>query len=130
MLRSCAAHTHAIGGHLQTFRRLKQEVLSSRRYAALTLPDINQALAKLNGRLLPLGWARFLLAKRKIDTVRVFALGVKPEYQHTGIAAAFYIKHLEAASPDGVYGGVFIDSMTSASNLTLRNSIVGISTSD
>jgi GNAT superfamily N-acetyltransferase len=73
--------------------------------AALTLPDINQALAKLNGRLLPFGWARFLLAKRKIDTVRVFALGVKPEYQHTGIAAAFYIKHLEAASPDGVYGG-------------------------
>jgi GNAT superfamily N-acetyltransferase len=73
--------------------------------AALTLPDINQALAKLNGRLLPFGWLRFLLAKRKIDTVRVFALGVKPEYQHTGIAAAFYIKHLEEAQPDGVYGG-------------------------
>jgi len=73
--------------------------------AALTLPDINQALAKLNGRLLPFGWLRFLLAKRKIDNVRVFALGVKPEYQHTGIAAAFYIKHLEEASPDAVYGG-------------------------
>jgi GNAT superfamily N-acetyltransferase len=73
--------------------------------AALTLPDINQALAKLNGRLLPFGWLRFLLAKRKIDTVRVFALGVKDEYQHTGIAAAFYIKHLEEADPDAVYGG-------------------------
>jgi hypothetical protein len=73
--------------------------------AALTLPDINQALAKLNGRLLPLGWLRFLLAKRKIDNVRVFALGVKPHYQHTGIAAAFYIGHLEEADPDRVYGG-------------------------
>ena len=73
--------------------------------AALTLPDINQALAKLNGRLLPLGWLRFLLAKRKIDNVRVFALGVKPDYQHTGIAAAFYIRHLEEANPDRVYGG-------------------------
>jgi GNAT superfamily N-acetyltransferase len=73
--------------------------------AALTLPDINQALGKLNGRLMPFGWLRFLLAKRKIDNVRVFALGVKPEYQHTGIAAAFYIKHLEEASPDAVYGG-------------------------
>ena len=35
--------------------------------AALTLPDINQVMAKLNGRLLPFGWARFLLGKRKID---------------------------------------------------------------
>jgi GNAT superfamily N-acetyltransferase len=73
--------------------------------ASLTLPDINQALAKLNGRLLPFGWLRFLLAKRRIDHVRVFALGVKPEYQHTGIAAAFYIRHLEEASPDAVWGG-------------------------
>ena len=73
--------------------------------AALTLPDINQALAKLNGRLLPLGWLRLLLAQRKIDNVRVFALGVRPEYQHTGIAAAFYIRHLDEADPERVYGG-------------------------
>jgi GNAT superfamily N-acetyltransferase len=73
--------------------------------AAVTLPDINQVLAKLNGRLLPFGWLRFLLGRRKIDRVRVFALGVKPEYQHTGIAAAFYIKHLENADPDGVPAG-------------------------
>ncbi len=73
--------------------------------AALSLPDINQALAKLNGRLLPFGWLRFLLAKRKIDQIRVFALGVKNAYQHTGIAAAFYIRHLEEADPNRVYGG-------------------------
>jgi GNAT superfamily N-acetyltransferase len=73
--------------------------------AALTLPDINQVLAKMNGRLLPFGWLRFLLGKRKIDKVRVFALGVKPAYQHTGIAAAFYIRHLDEADPDEVYGG-------------------------
>jgi GNAT superfamily N-acetyltransferase len=73
--------------------------------AALTLPDINQVLAKLNGRLLPFGWLRFLLGKRKIDEVRVFALGVKPEYQHTGVAASFYIKHIEATDPDGVMSG-------------------------
>jgi GNAT superfamily N-acetyltransferase len=73
--------------------------------AALTLPDINQVLGKLNGRLLPFGWLRFLLGKRKIDHVRVFALGVRPEYQHTGIAAAFYIQHLVEADPDRVYAG-------------------------
>ena len=73
--------------------------------AALTLPDVNQVMPKLNGRLLPFGWLRFLLGKRKIDEVRVFALGVKPEFQHTGVAASFYIKHLEATDPKGVMAG-------------------------
>ncbi|MFL5908886.1 MAG: GNAT family N-acetyltransferase [Solirubrobacterales bacterium] len=73
--------------------------------ASLTLPDINQVMPKLNGRLLPIGWLRFLLGKRKIDEVRVFALGVKPEYQHTGVAASFYIKHIEACDPNGVMSG-------------------------
>jgi GNAT superfamily N-acetyltransferase len=70
--------------------------------AALTLPDINQVMAKLNGRLLPLGWLKFLRGKGKIDRVRVFALGVKHDYRHTGVAAGLYLKHLENASPDGV----------------------------
>ena len=43
--------------------------------AALTLPDFNQVLAHLNGRLLPFGWAKALYWRRKIDRVRVFALG-------------------------------------------------------
>jgi hypothetical protein len=72
---------------------------------AFTLPDINQALARTGGRLLPFGWLKFLLAKRRIDRVRVFALGVKHDYRHTGVAAGLYLKHLEAASPEGVPGG-------------------------
>jgi GNAT superfamily N-acetyltransferase len=73
--------------------------------AALTLPDINQVMAKLNGRLLPFGWARFLLGKRKIDQLRVFALGVKHAYRHTGVAAGLYLKHLETAARPGTIGG-------------------------
>jgi hypothetical protein len=73
--------------------------------AALTLPDINQVLTKLNGRLLPLGWARFLLGKRKIDQLRVFALGVKHDYRHSGVAAGLYLKHLETAARPGTIGG-------------------------
>ena len=69
--------------------------------AALTLPDINQVMAKLNGRLLPFGWARFLLGKGKIDQCRVFALGVKHAYRHTGVAAGLYLKHLEEAAVPG-----------------------------
>ncbi|MBV9334531.1 MAG: GNAT family N-acetyltransferase [Solirubrobacterales bacterium] len=64
--------------------------------AALTLPDYNQVLLHLNGRLLPLGWAKALWYRRKIDRVRAFALGVKPEYQHTGVGAKLYQMHWEA----------------------------------
>ena len=73
--------------------------------AALTLPDFNQVLAKLNGRLFPLGWITALRERRKIDAVRVFALGVKPEYQHTGVAARFYQLHFDAAESTPQKGG-------------------------
>ena len=74
--------------------------------AALTLPDINQVMADLNGRLLPLGWLRFLRGKPKIDRLRVFALGVKHAYRHTGVAAGLYLKHLETAGrPGAIQGG-------------------------
>ncbi|HEY2602399.1 MAG TPA: hypothetical protein VGI67_12645 [Thermoleophilaceae bacterium] len=65
--------------------------------AALSIPDYNQVLAKLNGRLLPIGWAKALIARRKIDSVRVFALGVKRDWQHTGVAAKFYVEHFNSA---------------------------------
>jgi GNAT superfamily N-acetyltransferase len=72
---------------------------------ALTLPDVNQVLAKMNGRLLPLGWLRFLLGRRKIDRIRVFALGVRPEHQHLGVAAALFVRHLEASAKTGIPAG-------------------------
>ena len=57
----------------------------------LSLPDFNQVLARLNGRLLPFGWLRALRARRRINEIRVFALGVKRDYRHTGVAAAMYV---------------------------------------
>jgi GNAT superfamily N-acetyltransferase len=73
--------------------------------AALTLPDINQVLAKMKGRLFPFGWWHFLVGRRKIDQVRIFALGVLPEYQHTGVAAAFYVRHRQVAEVAREKGG-------------------------
>jgi len=65
--------------------------------ASLTLPDFNQVLVKMNGRLLPFGWIKALWLTRKIDRVRVFALGVKRDWQHTGIAAKMYALHFDSA---------------------------------
>ena len=74
--------------------------------AALTVPDFNQVLTAIgNGRLLPFGWFRALRALKKIDKVRVGFLGVKPEFQHTGIAAALYAEHFETAEKKPQKGG-------------------------
>jgi len=59
----------------------------------LQLPDLNRAMKAMNGRLLPLGWLKFLLHKRKIDTLRVLTLGVKPQHRHKGLDAML-ILHL------------------------------------
>jgi GNAT superfamily N-acetyltransferase len=64
---------------------------------ALTFPDINQVLKRMNGRLLPLGWWHFLRKGAIVDRVRVGFLGVKPAYQHTGVAAALYVEHFDTA---------------------------------
>jgi GNAT superfamily N-acetyltransferase len=73
--------------------------------AALSLPDYNQVLIRLNGRLFPFGWAKALWYRRKIDRVRVFALGVKRDWQHTGIAAKFYEVHYASAERTPQRGG-------------------------
>jgi GNAT superfamily N-acetyltransferase len=64
---------------------------------AITVPDINQVLMKMKGRLLPLGWWHYLRKAKTIDRVRVGFLGVKPSYQHTGVAAALYVEHFDTA---------------------------------
>jgi GNAT superfamily N-acetyltransferase len=73
--------------------------------AALTLPDYNQVLKHMNGRLFPIGWAKALYWRRKMDRVRVFALGVKAKHQHTGVAAKLYELHFDAAASTPQTGG-------------------------
>jgi hypothetical protein len=72
---------------------------------AITVPDLNQALERMHGKLLPFGWWHFLNKGRIIDRVRVGFLGVKPEYQHTGVAAKLYVEHFDAAARTRQSGG-------------------------
>jgi GNAT superfamily N-acetyltransferase len=57
---------------------------------ALALPNLNHALKKAHGRLLPTGLLKILYYQRLTTDVRVFALGVTEEYRTTGVAAGFY----------------------------------------
>jgi GNAT superfamily N-acetyltransferase len=64
---------------------------------AITLPDINQVQKKMGGTLLPTGLLHFANRRKLMDRVRVGFLGVLPEYQHTGVAAALYVEHFDVA---------------------------------
>jgi GNAT superfamily N-acetyltransferase len=72
---------------------------------AITVPDVNQVLKKMNGRLLPFGWWHYLTKRRTIDRCRVGFLGVRPAYQHTGVAAGLYAEHFDMAAATRVKGG-------------------------
>jgi hypothetical protein len=60
---------------------------------AITIPDINQVLKRMGGRVLPLGWWHYLRRRRITSRCRIGFLGVKPAYQHTGVAAGLYMEH-------------------------------------
>jgi GNAT superfamily N-acetyltransferase len=72
---------------------------------AITVPDVNQVLKRMDGRLLPFGWLHYLRKKRVIDRCRVGFLGVKPAYQHTGVAAGLYAEHFDMAEATRVKWG-------------------------
>jgi GNAT superfamily N-acetyltransferase len=89
---------------------------------AITIPDINQVYQRMHGRLLPFGWFHYLNRGRVIDRVRVGFLGVLPEYQHTGVAAALYLEHFQIAESTPRHGGEasFILEINTAMNRGLE----------
>jgi len=57
---------------------------------ACAIPDFNQVLIRMNGRVLPFGLFKFLAGRHKITGVRALVFGVVPEYMHTGLAYLLY----------------------------------------
>ena len=69
---------------------------------SLALPDLNQALWHIrDGRLFPFGIFKFLWYRRKVDTLRLFAMGVVEEYRGRGIDALFYLETAHAIMRKG-----------------------------
>ncbi len=72
---------------------------------ALTLPDFNMATQPMKGKMYPFGWLKFLLAKRKINFVRMPLMGVLPEYRKMGVDMALVFRTMETAFPKGHTSG-------------------------
>ncbi len=67
----------------------------------IALPDYNQVLKRMNGRMFPFGIFKFLYYRKKIDRIRVFVLFVIPEYQKKGVTAAIYYEGLKRGMERG-----------------------------
>mgnify|MGYP000710301922 FL=1 len=68
---------------------------------AVCLPEINEALAPVRGRLWPLGWLRLLRAWRGIRTAAFKLIGVVPELRGTGAHAALIAAVVKGAQASG-----------------------------
>lgn len=60
-------------------------------------PDYNQVLKKMNGRLFPFGFIKYLWYKRKIKGVRAFAQFVVPAFRNRAVSAAIFQQILAVA---------------------------------
>jgi GNAT superfamily N-acetyltransferase len=72
---------------------------------ALALPDFNEALKHINGRLLPFGFVKLLWHKRSIRTARVLTLGVTPSYRGRGLDAMLILELFRALNAGGIFSG-------------------------
>jgi GNAT superfamily N-acetyltransferase len=89
--------------------------------AILPLPNYNEVLIHMNGRLFPFGWAKFLWYKRKIELLRVFAMGVIKEYRNRGVDALMYYEMAKAALRRGYVRTEM--SWTLETNVNVNNTI-------
>lgn len=67
----------------------------------IALPDYNEVLAKMGGRLFPFGLFKFLYYRKRIKGLRFFVLFVVPEYRSKGVSSAIYYHIFKAAVDKG-----------------------------
>jgi GNAT superfamily N-acetyltransferase len=90
----------------------------------LGIPDANMALIHTNGRLFPFGLIKLLWYARKIDLLRVPALGIVPELRGAGLDHLLYLRMFQAVAQHGIRGGEF--SWILEDNHAMRQALVNM----
>ncbi len=89
----------------------------------IALPDYNQVLIHLNGRITPLSALKYLWYKRKINSARMFAMFVAPEFRSKGVSYAIYYTTFTNGLKKGYTWGE--GSTIGETNLRMRADIEG-----
>lgn len=71
----------------------------------IAIPNYNEVLAKLNGKLGPIEIIKFMYYKNKIKDTRLLVLGVKKEFQGKGFNALMMLEVFNSAKRLGYRGG-------------------------
>jgi len=67
----------------------------------LAVPDLNQLMRKVrSGRLFPAGWYPLVKGPKTVTRARVWALGVRPDYQHLALGPLLYKEIVERLLAD------------------------------
>ncbi len=92
----------------------------------LVVPDVNQALIKMDGELFswrdPFALFKFLTCK--FDDTREMAMGVLPEYRKKGLEAVLYLEALKTGNKRKIKGGEL--SWTLEDNEGINNGIAAM----
>lgn len=96
---------------------------------SLTLPDLNEAIRPLEGRLtrwgLPLGYLRFRRNLPKIRTARLLAMGILEEYRRRGIAEMLILHTLRNGKQSQGYTAAEL-SWTLDENVLINRTIAAV----
>jgi ribosomal protein S18 acetylase RimI-like enzyme len=85
----------------------------------LALPDVNEILKDLNGKLFPFGLLRLLGRRSRIRRIRVVVLAVLPEFRSIGIEALLIHKVHERVLRKPYQGAEF--SVVNENNTRMRS---------
>ncbi len=96
---------------------------------SMTLPDLNEAIRPLNGRLtkfgLPIGFFKLRSNLKRIKTGRLIALGVLPHYRRRGIAEMLVLQSFTHATEELQYTGAEL-SWTLEDNALINRTIQAV----
>lgn len=96
---------------------------------AITVPDINEAIRPLNGRLtrfgLPFGLVQFMHRRRHIKTARMVVLDVVEEYRRRGIAEMLILRTFDYGRNVIGYTDAEL-SWTQESNTVVNNTVEAV----
>ncbi len=74
----------------------------------IVLPNINEIIHDMNGKLLPLNWAKFLwrLKIKKVSTARMPLMGISQRFQGKPLGAGFAYKIIEMVNNSSIENGI------------------------